>query len=95
MLALCRDHELPCPLVNQRLEGFEVDFSWPRARLVAETDGWAAHGHRGAFERDRVRDAALQVAGWRVIRITWRRLVTEPEVVAGQLGRLIAAEATP
>jgi hypothetical protein len=27
-----------------------------------------------AFERDRERDLALAAAGWRCVRITWRRL---------------------
>jgi very-short-patch-repair endonuclease len=89
VLALCADHDLPQPLVNQVVEGYEADFVWPMARLIAEADGWAAHRRRSAFERDRVRDAALQVAGWRVIRITWRRLLAEPEVVGRVLNRLI------
>jgi very-short-patch-repair endonuclease len=93
LLALCESHGLPRPLVNQVVCGYEVDFVWPDARLVVETDGWSAHGRRSAFERDRVRDAALQVAGWRVIRITWRRLVTEPGLVASQLMRLLAMDA--
>jgi very-short-patch-repair endonuclease len=90
LLALCDRHGLPRPLVNQTIAGYEVDFVWPRAWLVVETDGWSAHGRRSAFERDRIRDAALQVAGWRVIRITWRRLVEEPDVVARQLAELLS-----
>jgi very-short-patch-repair endonuclease len=92
LLALCDRHALPRPLVNQTIGRHEVDFVWPRARLIVETDGWSAHGRRSAFERDRVRDAELQVAGWRVIRITWRRLVEEPELVARQLAQLLADE---
>ncbi len=41
-------------------------------RLIVETDSWRAHGHRAAFESDRARDAALQAAGLRVVRFTWR-----------------------
>ena len=89
VLALCRDHDLRKPLVNQVIEGYEVDFVWPQEKLIVEADGWSAHRRRRAFERDRVRDAALQLAGWRVIRITWRRLVAEPEVVGRLLNRLI------
>jgi very-short-patch-repair endonuclease len=93
LFALCESHGLPRPLVNKIVAGYEVDFVWPRARLIVETDGWSAHGRRSAFERDRVRDAALQVAGWRVIRITWRRLVEEPEVVVRQLMQLLVMDA--
>jgi very-short-patch-repair endonuclease len=92
LLALCDRHALPRPLVNQRILGYEVDFVWPQARLIVETDGWSAHGRRSAFERDRARDAELQVGGWRVIRITWRRLVEEPELVARQLAQLLTDE---
>jgi very-short-patch-repair endonuclease len=93
LFALCRRHDLPQPLVNQVVEGFEVDFVWPEARLIVEADSWSAHSRRSAFERDRVRDAALQLAGYRVIRITWRRLVAEPELIARQLARLMERDA--
>ena len=68
------------------------DFSWPQARLIVETDGWQAHGTRAAFERDRLRDAALIAADWRPLRITWRRLEREPHAVAAQLRTLLAPE---
>jgi very-short-patch-repair endonuclease len=89
MLAICRRSRLPSPLVNEVVEGYTVDFAWPRRRVIAETDGWQAHGTRQAFERDRRRDAALTAAGWRVVRVTWRRLHDEPQAVARQLGRLL------
>jgi very-short-patch-repair endonuclease len=89
LLELCRTYGLPRPMVNQVIGGYEVDFVWPEARLIVEADSWSAHGRRSAFEGDRVRDAALATAGWRVIRITWRRLLREPEVVAAQLAQLL------
>jgi very-short-patch-repair endonuclease len=90
MLALCRRVGLPEPEVNQKIEGHEADFVWREARLIVETDGWASHGTRRAFERDRVRDAEHTAAGWRVVRITTRRLEREPEAVAEQLKRILA-----
>ena len=68
-LALCRDAGLPPPAVNVVVAGFEVDAVWPDRRLVVELDGHAFHGTRAAFERDRVRDASLQLAGYRVLRV--------------------------
>jgi very-short-patch-repair endonuclease len=91
MLSLCRRFGLSQPEINRVVEGHEVDFSWQDPRLIVETDGWDAHGTRGAFERDRVRDAELTAAGWRVVRITKRRLAREPDAVAQQLGGLLAA----
>jgi very-short-patch-repair endonuclease len=91
MPALCREDRLPPPEVNHHAEEREVDFVWRAHSLIVETDGWAAHGTRRAFERDRARDADLVVAGWRVVRITHRRLETEPRVVAHQLRSLLGA----
>jgi very-short-patch-repair endonuclease len=67
------------------LGGHEVDFLWSVQRLIVEVDGFAFHSSRAAFERDRVRDAELTAAGYRVIRVTWQRLVNEPEAVIATL----------
>lgn len=90
--AYCREHRLPSPSVNVHLLGWEVDAYWPAHRLVVELDGFAYHGHRAAFERDRSRDAAMQAAGYRVVRLTHRRLQNEPAAVATQLRALLAVE---
>jgi very-short-patch-repair endonuclease len=77
LLSLVRDAALPEPQTNLSLAApdhlrLEVDFCWPTYRLIVETDRWASHGTRAAFEADRGRDAALQADGWRVVRFTWR-----------------------
>lgn len=89
MLGPCRSAGLPKPLVNREVEGFEVDFNWPQQRVVVEADDWSSHGGRGAFERDRIRDAVLLAAGWRVVRITRARLAQDPEGVSALLARLL------
>lgn len=89
--SFCREHGLPSPATNAYVLGLEVDAVWPVARLVVELDGFAYHGHRAAFERDRKRDAALQVAGYRVLRLTHRRIASEPAAVAAELRRLLGA----
>jgi len=60
LLKLLKRAGLPRPLVNARVGPYEADAAWPDERVIVEVDGWAAHGHRGAFERDRARDADLQ-----------------------------------
>jgi very-short-patch-repair endonuclease len=77
LLELIRNARLPEPLVNHALSApdhghCEVDFYWPKQRLIVETDSWHAHGTKAAYEQDRARDAALQAADYRVVRFTWR-----------------------
>jgi very-short-patch-repair endonuclease/predicted transcriptional regulator of viral defense system len=91
LLELIRAARLPEPEANARVAGFEVDFLWRRLKLVVEVDGYAFHSTRGAFERDRRRDADLQAAGFRVLRLTWRQIADEPAAVVGLLARATAA----
>jgi very-short-patch-repair endonuclease len=90
---LCESHGIAPPSRNVLIGGLEVDAVWPRERLIVELDGFSFHGHRAAFERDRARDAALQAAGYRVIRLTHRRLEGEPAAVAADVARLLRSRA--
>jgi very-short-patch-repair endonuclease/predicted transcriptional regulator of viral defense system len=92
VLTLCREHDLPTPATNVTVLGHEVDAFWPRQKLVIEADGWTFHRHRAAFERDRARDAAMQAEGYRVIRLTHRRMEREPTAVAAEIRRLLKRE---
>lgn len=93
-LALCESAGVQRPRVNAilHLDGHadEVDFSWPDHRLIVETDGYASHGPRHAFERDRDRDRRLLLAGWRVVRFTWRQVIDRPGEVVGTIRALLA-----
>lgn len=84
-IALCDKHGLPRPEVNVHVEGYECDFVWRDQRLIVETDGGAAHGTTRARNRDPLRDGDLMIAGWRVWRITYERLLREPDAIADQL----------
>lgn len=66
-----------------------VDVCYPSARLVVELDSRRWHDGHLAREDDRRRDNELVVAGWRVIRITWRHLVDDPSGVVALLRRLL------
>ena len=91
LLALLDDHGLPRPRMNRVGAEGELDARWPEQRLIVECDGFATHGTRKAFEADRARDRALQVAGWRVVRITWRQLTNDADVLARQLAALLGS----
>ncbi len=76
---LIRAAHLPPPQTNVLINGVLVDFAWPAHRLIVEVDGYAYHRGRRQFEDDRRRDTELQKAGWRVIRVTHRRVVNDAE----------------
>jgi very-short-patch-repair endonuclease len=88
---LVRRGGLPRPQTNAIVRGFEVDLLWAAERLVVEFDGFEFHADRAAFELDRRRDAELQASGYRVIRVTWRRLLDEPEAVLVTIARALSA----
>lgn len=92
-LSLCARKRLPRPEVNAPLdidgEPIKPDFLWRKARLVVETDGRRFHDTAVAFEKDRHRDQQLLVAGWRVVRCTWRQVVDEPAELAQTLRELL------
>jgi hypothetical protein len=94
-LALCDEHGIERPEVNVDVEGYECDFVWREQALVVETDGGAAHGTARARERDRIKDVKLLVAGWRVARVTWVRLLNERKAVADELRRLLTQAPLP
>jgi very-short-patch-repair endonuclease len=78
---LLRGAGLPMPRMNVKRAGWEVDAVWDRQRLVVEVDGYRSHGTRPQFERDRTKDAQMMLAGYRVLRFTWRQITREPTVV--------------
>jgi very-short-patch-repair endonuclease len=91
LLAVLRSAGLPAPIVNATLLGFEVDFLWPVHGLIVEFDGYASHGNRAAFERDRRRDQILIAAGYRVIRVTWIQLQSEPYAIVARIAQALIA----
>ena len=90
MLKLIRIAGLPEPLVNHPVGPYVIDFAWLDHRVLVETDGWATHGYRAAFERDRARDANLATLGYVVLRFTWRQLTGEPMRVAATLAAALS-----
>ncbi len=92
LLELIRAARLTTPETNVRVGQHEVDFLWREQRLVVEVDGYAFHSSRGAFERDRRRDADLAREGIRVVRVTWRQIADEPEAIVATLAAALAAQ---
>lgn len=92
-LALCGQADIPYPAVNAwvvaNAEPLQVDFLWRAERLVVETDGYAFHASRQAFERDRRRDQLLKLAGYETLRFTWRHVAEDPDEVTEALRALL------
>jgi predicted transcriptional regulator of viral defense system len=55
-----------------------------------ELDSRSAHDTTSRFDSDRERDRLVALAGWRVIRLTWKHLTADAERVAADLHALIA-----
>ena len=91
---MCHDYGLPEPVMNGEIEGKEVDAHFPGTNLIVELDSIGFHLNRKAFEADRERDAVLLLAGYRVVRVTWRQLTQEPATVAQRI-RILLADPQP
>jgi very-short-patch-repair endonuclease len=64
-----------------------VDVLFELTRVAIEVDGWAAHSDREAFHHDRVRQNALVLAGYTVLRFTWADLTKRPSEVVSTIRR--------
>jgi hypothetical protein len=95
-LDLLLRHDFPRPLINVAPPGLdrklEVDFLFPDLRLVVEADGDRYHGTRLAREADAQRQADLEAAGYRVVRLNWRQVTREEGQTVRRLRRIVADE---
>lgn len=80
---------LPRPATNFAAAGFELDVYWPQYRFAVELDVYATHGSHGAFERDRLRQEDLKLAGIELTRVTDVRFDREPGAVLTRVVRLL------
>lgn len=88
-LALVRRAGLPMPLTQQRVNGCTVDFYWPHAGLVVETDGLRYHRTAAKQAVDRRRDQKHAIAGIRELRFTNAQVVREPAWVTKVLHAML------
>ncbi|HEX6458015.1 MAG TPA: type IV toxin-antitoxin system AbiEi family antitoxin domain-containing protein [Thermoleophilaceae bacterium] len=86
----CMDHGLPRPTMNAPILGYTVDAHWPGTNVIVELDSREFHLNAKAFEDDRKRDGDLLVAGYRVLRVTYRQLMREPKQLADRITKLLA-----
>jgi very-short-patch-repair endonuclease len=73
--------DVPPPLRNVIIAGWEIDFYFPHAKLVVELDGRPYHIAVRDIERDKLKDGKLLLLGISTLRITELRMALEPEAV--------------
>jgi very-short-patch-repair endonuclease len=75
--------DLPNPFFNAAGQGeqgtYEVDAFWPDEKLAVQVDGFEFHRTRRDRERDAASDADLELAGSRVLRLTWDDVTVHAE----------------
>jgi hypothetical protein len=86
----CERWGLSEPLVNEKINGREVDAYFPNERLIVEIDGYDVHSGRVSFEDDRDRDAEMLALDLPTVRVTEQRIDNDPEREAERLRRILA-----
>ena len=89
-LQLVREAGLPRPSTNVFVEGYEIDAYWDAERFAVELDTYDYHGGQVAFEKDRLRQEDLKLAGIEMTRITGTRIKREPRAVMERIRKLLA-----
>jgi hypothetical protein len=89
-LAFCERWGLPRPQVNVIVAGREVDAWFSEERVIVELDGWAFHSNRDSFEGDRDKDATALALGIPTIRVTDKRMKSQPKAEAARMHRILS-----
>ena len=90
-LDLLRSGGIPQPSANLWVEGYEVDAVWLDHKVVVELDGAGYHGTTAARIKDPIRDARLQLAGYRMLRVSDTWLSADPHGVVEATRSLLRA----
>ena len=67
-----------------------VDLADEELKIVLEADSFEWHGDREALDRDATRYDRLVAEGWLVLRLTWHRVMNDPEWVLDIVRRVVA-----
>lgn len=80
-LPIARRAGLAPPLTQQAVDGYRVDFYWPRLGLVVETDGLRYHRTAAQQSRDSRRDQVHTGSGLTPLRFSHSQIVHDAEAV--------------
>ncbi|MCU1698342.1 MAG: hypothetical protein JWR34_4405 [Mycobacterium sp.] len=76
---------------NYPVAGYKVDVGFSACKVAIEADGLAFHSDSDDFHKDRVRQNAIALAGWQVLRFTWLDLTEYPDRVIATIRSAISA----
>lgn len=76
---------------NYPVAGYKVDVGFPGQKVAIEVDGLAFHSDSDDFHTDRVRQNAIALSGWQVLRFTWLDLTEYSERVITEIKYAISA----
>ncbi len=87
----CTAYGVPHPSHrNHWVGGHKADCVHEAERLVVELDGRAHHERRAQLREDHRRDADYQLAGYRILRLTWEELALGERRAAAVVQRFLA-----
>ena len=67
-----------------------IDIAFPDIKLAIEIDGWQYHGkYLEQFKKDRIRQNALAMNGWRVLRYFHGQIMKNREDVVDEIREAI------
>ena len=93
-LELLLSHGFPPPAINVVPPGLprrvEVDFLFAEQHVVVEADGARYHDNRLARQTDAERQAMLEAAGYRVVRLDWSQVTRSPAQTVQRLRHVLA-----
>jgi very-short-patch-repair endonuclease len=81
-LDFIRERQLPMPVVNGVVGGYEVDIHWPGTKLIIELDSWAFHRSKRSFHGDRAKWLDLRSQDFDVLTVTDPLLKSQPSRIA-------------
>jgi len=67
-----------------------VDFCSPKFGVVGEADGLLKYTSPDDLRAEKIRQERLELAGWIVVRWTWREITRTPDVVIARINAAIA-----
>ena len=96
VVARLREAGLPAPALQHEVvvagKTYRIDLAYPEARVAIELDG-SVHLRRDVWEADHGRQNALVLAGWTVLRFTWRDYLDRPADLVRHVAAALRAAA--